>query len=511
MGSETLVAKKSSTKYDKMKEKNDDVLKKVDIEFVGEKLVVPEGLSYEEARRALSLREHEENVEVNISEVIRCFPLDGAVALQKALSRLYGWTNLIPTEGFFGPQPPQMVSVEIGFNETIQVPWGQCAVPKIDGLLSTGFANENDLPVFRLAGKVKRKDESKVLDIARLMRQIVREESIYRGKAIKINFRDSDGDRKGFDPSFAPKFIDLDAARGEVPIFSKDIEEVIETTLFNPVQHTKECLEYGIPLKRGVLLEGPYGCGKTLTSCQLATICVENEWTFIYLEDARDLDVALSFARLYEPCVLFCEDIDRSTSQRDDNMNKILNSLDGLESKDRQIMVVLTTNRIGSIHPAFVRPGRIDTIIQVTYPDAEACVRLLRKYGCDSMGRPLLEGTDEEFQDAVKDLVGANTSFVREAAEKAKLSAIKYVNNGDMKIRPNDIKTAVKSMLPHIKLINPVHGMKMEEMNINPTEIAFSMLMDSAAESILNRLTDPRTVKQFIERNVKRTPRSPVG
>jgi SpoVK/Ycf46/Vps4 family AAA+-type ATPase len=67
-----------------------------------------------------------------------------------------------------------------------------------------------------------------------------------------------------------------------------------------------------VPLKRGVLLEGPYGTGKTLTAFVTAKKCVENGWTFIMLDRVAALKEALTFARMYAPAVVFAEDIDRS-------------------------------------------------------------------------------------------------------------------------------------------------------------------------------------------------------
>ena len=51
------------------------------------------------------------------------------------------------------------------------------------------------------------------------------------------------------------------------------------------------------------------------------------------------------------------------------------------DSKDSEIMVVLTTNEVSKIHPAFLRPGRIDAVVSIRPPDTEATVRMVRRYG----------------------------------------------------------------------------------------------------------------------------------
>lgn len=433
--------------------------RKIDVEFHGDKLVLPEDMNYDEAIDALARQRDEENTEVSVQEPVNAFPLDGAVAFQKALRERYGWANLVPTPGFFGSNPPQMIGVEIAFNQTLQIPWGRCMVPKVEGFLATGWREENSMPVFNLTATVKRRYEKVVAEIANRVREIVATESIYRGQAVKLNFRDADGDRQStFSPIFAPRFIDLKKYANQQIVYAADTERMIETNLFNPVRYTNRCRENGVPLKRGILLEGRYGTGKTLTAHRLAQICVENGWTFLYVEDVRDLDLAVAFAKLYQPCVLFAEDVDRTmpNGPRTPEIDKILNTLDGVESKHLEVMTVLTTNHVGGIHSGFLRPGRIDTVIPILAPDDGAMLRLVRHYGKAKDGTPIVEGTDAEIISAVKGLKGSNAAFVQEAVERAKLSAIG--KDEKMIIRPDDISVAVASMQTHIKMVCPDAG-----------------------------------------------------
>lgn len=72
-------------------------------------------------------------------------------------------------------------------------------------------------------------------------------------------------------------------------------------------------------------------------------------------------------------------------------MATYINTLDGVDSKKHEIMVVLTTNDKRAIHPAFVRPGRIDAVIPILPPDNDATVRLVRSYGCDAQGNSMID------------------------------------------------------------------------------------------------------------------------
>jgi len=485
--------------------------RKIDVEFHGDKFVIPMDMDYDEAIDALVRQRDEENTDVSVQEAVNAFPLDGAVAFQKALKEKYGWANLIPTPGFFGPSPPQMIGVEIAFGQTLQIPWGRCIVPKVNGHLATGWKEDNGMPIFNLTATVKRRHEKTVAEIAKRVREIVASESIYRGQAVKLNFRDTDGDRQSsFSPTFAPRFIDLKKYANQQIVYAADTERMIETNLFNPVRFTDRCRKNGVPLKRGILLEGRYGTGKTLTAHRLAQICVQHGWTFLYVEDVRDLDMAVAFAKLYQPCVLFAEDVDRTmpNGPRTPEIDKILNTLDGVESKHLEVMTVLTTNHVGGIHSGFLRPGRIDTVIPILAPDDGAMLRLVRHYGKTKDGVAIVEGTDAEIITAVKGLKGSNAAFVQEAVERAKLSAIG--NSEDkMVIRPEDISVAVASMQTHIKMVCPEAGMEIEEGDqvLDPMKLAGDLLMDQFAFHLINKIANPKTLEKIIVKQSKRRQR----
>jgi transitional endoplasmic reticulum ATPase len=265
-----------------------------------------------------------------------------------------------------------------------------------------------------------------------------------------------------------------------------------------------------VPLKRGILLEGRYGTGKTLTAHRLAQICVQNGWTFLYVEDVRDLDMAVAFAKLYQPCVLFAEDVDRTmpNGPRTPEIDKILNTLDGVESKHLEVMTVLTTNHVGGIHSGFLRPGRIDTVIPILAPDDGAMLRLVRHYGKTKDGIAIVEGTDAEIIAAVKGLKGSNAAFVQEAVERAKLSAIG--NSEDtMVIRPDDISVAVASMQTHIKMVCPEAGVDIEEGDqvLDPMKLAGDLIMDQFAFALINKIANPKTLEKIIIKQSKRRQR----
>lgn len=386
---------------------------------------------------------------VAVYEPIECYPLEGAYALMKALQDIYGWANAIPGVGFFGQKvPPTMVGLEIGFNETTNVVWGRMEVPGVTGFLNSGIDEKDGRMIYVLSGEVKQKNMAAVKLIANKIREITSTTSIYRGKAIRVKF----GSEDIWDDQ--PHFLDTSHAERDSLIFSKDLQKQINVNLWTCIEHTARCRQAGIPLKRGILLEGPYGTGKTLVAHVTAAICEANGWTFIYLNDVKQLAKAIQFANSYAPAVIFAEDVDKAVDGgsasvgRTDKVNAILNTIDGMDTKNHEIMVVLTTNHLGQINQAMLRPGRLDAVISVRPPDAEAVEKLIRLYG-----RGLI-ADDEDLGQVGQALAGEIPASIREVVERAKLSAISHVEPGQLLyVTGEDLYTAATLMKNHLELL----------------------------------------------------------
>jgi len=415
----------------------------------GVEIIVPEKMSLAEARVWLSRREAEENQKVAVHETIDAFPLEGALALAKALARTFGFTSNVPTPSFFGERPPTMVGVEVAVGRTEQVPLGRIEVPAWEGgYVQTGFETKDGRLIFSFSGEVRQRFKDQVRELAQLTRKIVREESIYRGQAIRVKFPD---DVEESSPSDCPTFIDVAGVREEELIFGAEVRRAVNTSLFTPIEHTERCRRFKIPLKRGVLLEGPYGTGKTLTAYVSAKKAVENGWTFIYLSSVSELETAIHFAKNYQPALIFAEDIDRvMDGERDEDMDKILNTIDGVDTKDMELIVCLTTNHVDHIEPAMMRPGRLDAVITVHPPDAKAAIELVRLYARGKLD------PNEDMTGVGERLDGQIPAVIREAVERSKLAAVSRMKGGeDLLLRASDLEFAADEMLHHLKLMMP--------------------------------------------------------
>lgn len=408
----------------------------------GEKLVIPEKMELRHALDVIMRKMDEEEQVIEVSETINAFPWEGALAFKKALEQMFGSSLMADTPSFFGRNPPSMISIATGVDTVEQAPWGRFPFPlDKDGYLQTTYAFDNDRIVFRVAGQLKRKWLPNVAALCELTRKFIAQESIYRGKAVRL----------GFDEALpTPKFVDLRSVNTDEMVYTRELTQLIEANIMTPIRHADACRAAGIPLKRGALLAGPYGTGKSLLARSVARVGTDHGWTFIYIESADELPKAIRFAEMYQPAIIFAEDIDRAvTGERTEEMDTILNTLDGIDSKNTELMVVLTTNHLDQVNRAMLRPGRLDVILNITAPDAEAVERLIAMY---ARGR-LEDGTD--ITGAAKLLAGYTPAIIREVVERAKLSSISRTGDANAPVSGGDIEVSAATMVQQQELLKP--------------------------------------------------------
>lgn len=417
-----------------------------DVERQGKKIILPADPAHmpiPDAIKALQRKQKDEDQTFNQREVIEGYPLDGAVAFVKAMQREYGWASPVPTPGFFGPTPPEMKSVKIGAKRTdvIQVPWGSFMVPGIENRIQIDSDIHDGRPCLVVYGQVRKREQHVLLQLVVRARDILREESIYRGQSVSLKV-DENGCLTLEEP---PEFIDVSGVKQEDLILNSDTMDQVETNLFTPLKFTADCRTHKIPLKRGVLLSGPYGTGKTLTARTTAAVANQNGWTFISLDKVKGLEAALKFAEQYAPAVLFAEDIDRMLNERDEAANDLVNTIDGVLSKNSEVITVLTTNHVENIQPVMLRPGRLDAVISIDPPDAGAAIKLVRLYA-----RKLIKA-DEDLSPAGDVLSGQIPATIREIVERSKLSMI---GRQATTLSATDLVIAANGMSAHLALLN---------------------------------------------------------
>jgi cell division protease FtsH len=163
-------------------------------------------------------------------------------------------------------------------------------------------------------------------------------------------------------------------------------EEVAEIVEF--LKNPKRFQKLGGRIPRGVLLEGPPGCGKTLLAKAIAG---EADVPFFSISgsDFVEMFVGVGASRVRDlfkqakdkaPCIIFLDEIDAvgrrrgggfssgGHDEREQTLNAILVEMDGFEASD-QVIVIAATNRVDVLDPALTRPGRFDRAVAVQLPD----------------------------------------------------------------------------------------------------------------------------------------------
>ena len=138
---------------------------------------------------------------------------------------------------------------------------------------------------------------------------------------------------------------------------------------------------HGLGARRGVLLCGPPGTGKTAISAVLAREVV-GEFTVIYVEakaGAKLLTAVVEEAqRLGGPVLLVLEDVDlwcRDRSAGGGGLSELLQAMD--IQPDARILTLASTNDAATLDKAAIRTGRFDSIVEVGYPNRTDADRIL--------------------------------------------------------------------------------------------------------------------------------------
>lgn len=236
----------------------------------------------------------------------------------------------------------------------------------------------------------------------------------------------------------------------------KQIQEIKESVEL-PLTHPELYEDVGIKPPKGVILYGEPGTGKTLLAKAVAN---QTSATFLrvvgseliqkYLGDGPKL-VREIFAAAEEmaPSIVFIDEIDAVGTKRYDSnsggekeiqrtMLELLNQLDGFDTRS-DVKVIMATNKIETLDPALIRPGRIDRKIEFPLPDVKTKRRIFQIH---TSRMSLAEDVDlEEFVLAKDDLSGAD---IKAICTEAGLLALRERR---MKVSMSDMRKAKEKTL----------------------------------------------------------------
>ncbi|MEQ1830320.1 MAG: AAA family ATPase [Pirellula sp.] len=151
-------------------------------------------------------------------------------------------------------------------------------------------------------------------------------------------------------------------------------------------------IERGIPYRRGYLLHGPPGTGKSSAVVAIAS-ALRMDIAMLSLGDSSLDDNSISelFSCIPVNSLVLMEDIDCAFIERKEGEDKrskvtfsgLLNAIDGVAAGEGRILFA-TTNHIQRLDPALIRPGRIDRKLYIGYATERQAERLFKRFFPDA-------------------------------------------------------------------------------------------------------------------------------
>lgn len=201
-------------------------------------------------------------------------------------------------------------------------------------------------------------------------------------------------------------------------IFIPDKEVLLNDLKVNFYQRRDWYAERNLTFKRGYLLHGSPGNGKSSLVMALARELKKNLFYLSLGSEARETDLHSLIADVKEDSFIVFEDVDATFFKRKAandaiSFSAFLNILDGPSSREG-IVFFFTTNHIQNLDPALLRPGRIDMVFEINNPRTTSIIA----YMCNFFD--YRQTVREDKVELIRDLTDCSMAVVQECCIQSK-------------------------------------------------------------------------------------------
>ncbi|KAJ6490412.1 P-loop containing nucleoside triphosphate hydrolase protein [Mycena vitilis] len=204
-------------------------------------------------------------------------------------------------------------------------------------------------------------------------------------------------------------WVDIQKADWKDVILKDEFKKALHKDVYGFFKSEGIYKELGIPWKRGLIMHGPPGNGKTISIKVIMKTCDALGFAPLYVKSFQNwageeaaMQQVFEKARQLSPCVIVLEDLDALINDR--NRSFFLNQLDGLQGNDG-LLVIGTTNHFDRLDPGLsTRPSRFDRKYLFDDPDRDERVLYVQYWQSK-----LKSNKEIDFPDALVDEVASQT------------------------------------------------------------------------------------------------------
>ena len=276
-------------------------------------------------------------------------------------------------------------------------------------------------------------------EITARLRDLALEHNVYRGQVVSFGRA-----MFGYHQSSILRFHHRERLPAGELILPRETFEDVRRQVVGVARHRDALRAAGQHLKRGLLLYGPPGVGKTHTVRYLVGELTDTTIVQLSGDALSAIKQACSIARSLQPAMIVVEDVDLIAQQRDmyeggaPLLFMLLNEMDGLDD-DADVVFLLTTNRADLLEDALAsRPGRVDQAVHIDLPDRDARRRLVELY------RRTLDLDESRLDEVLDRTDGVTASFLKELLRRATVVA---AERGVRGVSADDLVAALDDLL----------------------------------------------------------------